>query len=401
MLIHIAALFNKKARLWANGRKNVFENLEKKLATINKPSAKLYWFHCSSLGEFEQGRPLIEKTREKENVIILVSFFSPSGYEIRKNYPLADYVFYLPTDTQSNAKKILATIKPTAVFFIKYEFWFNILNALKQNKIPVYLVSGVFRPEQHFFKWYGSWFAKQLKNFEQFFLQNETSQKLLNQIGYKNTTLCGDTRFDRVAQVALQKKEIEIAKQFSASAKTIVAGSTWPADETILADAISNDKLQNMKLIIAPHEIDEQHLAAIEKSFNGKKIVRFSKADVLSVINFDVLIIDNIGMLSSLYQYAYIAYIGGAFDKGLHNILEAAAHGCPILFGPNHKKFAEAAALIDAGGAFEINSTAQFINYSSMLLNEPAMQKMAALCSKNYVNTNKGACDIILNQIAI
>ncbi len=394
LLILIASLFNHKAKLWLKGRKNIFDSLHLK---FKNNTSKTVWVHCASLGEFEQGRPLIEKIKKTyPEIKIFLTFFSPSGYEIRKNYSEADYIFYLPLDTTSNAKKLIDIVKPTAVFFIKYEFWFNYLNALKEKNIPTYLISGIFRPNHYFFKSYALWYRNQLKNFNYFFVQNETSKSLLNSIEIQNVTIAGDTRFDRVYEISQQTKEFEIIRAFCENKKIIVAGSTWEEDEKIL----SSFDFNNSKLIIAPHEIDENHLKNIETLFKKKKILRYSKANIKDVKDYSILIIDNIGMLSSLYKYGSIAYIGGGFGSGIHNILEAATFGLPVLFGPNYKKFSEAIELINMGGAFSITNESDFRDRMIYLDNENNLKQASKIC-KNYIENNIGATEIILKNIVI
>lgn len=398
--IHIASIFNNKAKLWVTGRKDIFKKLEKDF-TNRLSTESLIWIHCASLGEFEQGRPLIEKIRkDKKEVKIMLTFFSPSGYEIRKNYSMADYVYYLPADTPFNAKKFISTIKPTAALFVKYEFWFNYLNELKTQHIPTYLVCGIFRTDQHFFKNYGTWFGKQLGAFTHFHLQDDSSEKLLNQIGYKNTTVAGDTRFDRVLEIAENAKEIKFIKQFSTDKKVIIAGSTWAEDIQHLS------KLQlgqdGYKMIVAPHEVEESSVQNTISVLNntGLKIGRYSKVCEETVSRIDILVIDNIGMLSSLYQYGTIAYIGGGFGKGIHNILEAATFGLPVIFGPNYQKFNEARELIKKGGAFSVSSTEELKKTVHLLSNHDVL-RMASFASKNYVVTEAGATEKILNAIPL
>lgn len=398
--IRVGSLFNAKAKLMIAGRKNIFENIYSQLKNSNlrTPDSPLIWFHCASLGEFEQGRPLMEKLKlQQPDVKILLTFFSPSGYEIRKNYSGADFIFYLPMDTPSNAKKFMEIVNPQKVFFVKYEFWFNYLSELKNKNIPTYLVSGIFREDHHFFKNTGAWFRKQLSSFTHFFLQDEKSVKLLNSIGYTNTTLCGDTRFDRVFEVAKSVKQIDLVKLFVGSHKIIIAGSTWLEDERM----ISKFQISDFKLIIAPHEIDEKHLSSLEAQFipllRGAGVcLRYSKANESNIKESKILIIDNIGMLSSLYQYGTIAFIGGGFGKGIHNILEAATFGLPVIFGPNYQKFTEAKELIKLGGAFSINDVSEFEKTMSLLSDEQVL-KTASQISRMYVQGRVGATEKILS----
>lgn len=393
LAIRIASLFNPKAVLWLKGRKNVFDRIESAIRTSE--SKQLIWFHCASLGEFEQGRPLMEKLKKQNpSVKIILTFFSPSGYEIRKNYSGADHIFYLPMDTPSNAKKFIEIVKPEKVFFVKYEFWFNYLNELKRKNIPTYLVSGIFRDDHYFFKSTGAWFRKQLVTFTHFYVQDEKSLTLLNAIGYSNVTLAGDTRFDRVFELASNVKQIDLVKQFAADKTVLIVGSSWKEDEEI----ISSFKLDHFKLILAPHEIDTAHIDSIITRFSDVSVLLYSNATELNIKDAKVLVIDNIGMLSSLYQYGTIAFIGGGFGKGIHNILEAATFGLPVIFGPNYKKFTEAKELIKFGGAFSIKDVFEF-EKTMQLLSDEQVLKTASMISKMYVKNRIGATDRVLSKV--
>ncbi len=396
--IYIYSLFNNKAKLWVKGREDIFNKIKN---TIGNNTSKIVWFHAASLGEFEQGRQVIEKFKELHPEFkILLTFFSPSGYEIRKNYDKADYIFYLPIDTPSNAKRFIQIVNPTLVFFIKYEFWFNYLNILKQKSIPVYLISGIFRPSQHFFKAYGAWFREQLGSFTYFFVQNNTSKELLNTIGYTNVIISGDTRFDRVSAIATQKKSFSIIEKFKEDAsKIILAGSTWEPDEDLLIDYMKLNET-NVKFIIAPHETHKERIIKLQEKI-GTSAVLFSKADENNIKEAKVIIVDGIGYLSHLYQYADLAIIGGGFGKGIHNILEAATFGVPIVFGPNYKRFSEAVALIDLGGAFTINTKEEFNIKIKELIHKDDLRNNASEVCLNYVKNNIGASDIILNNISV
>jgi 3-deoxy-D-manno-octulosonic-acid transferase len=389
--------------LWVNGRKNIFKKLRTAFSEY-KHDEKLVWFHCASLGEFEQGRPLIEKFKVKHpEYKIFLTFFSPSGYEIRKNYKGADFVFYLPIDTPANAKQLIRIINPKAVFFIKYEFWFNYLNELKNENVPTYLVSGIFRKEHYFFKFYGTWFRKQLNCFSHFYLQTEESKQLLKSIGYNNITVCGDTRFDRVFEISKQVVSIPLIEKFKQNKNIFIAGSTWLEDEKVIANCNPDsyrEQIANYKLILAPHEIDENHLRVLDKLFGNAKKIRYSQANEQNVTTADVLIIDNIGMLSSIYQYASIAYIGGGFGKGIHNILEAATFGKPVIFGPNYKKFSEANELIQLGGAFSVSTEENLKSILNSINNTEALSQISTI-SKNYVTSHSGACSVILSTITL
>jgi 3-deoxy-D-manno-octulosonic-acid transferase len=353
------------------------------------------WVHCASLGEFEQGRPLMESIRLKyPSLKILLTFFSPSGYEIRKNYEGADAIFYLPWDTPSNAKRFIEIVKPKLAIFVKYEFWYNYSNELKKKSIPLISVSCILRREQIFFKSYGSFFRKILYNFDHFFAQNKETQDLLRSIGIEST-LAGDTRFDRVMQVIQSVDEIVIAKEFKNDQKLLVAGSCWQEDMDVLYPLINHNQYQ-LKFIIAPHEISEGFISSIEKSLSVKSI-RYSQVQE-NASEFSVLIIDNIGLLSKLYRYGEFAYVGGAFGNGLHNILEAACYGVPIFFGnKNYKKYQEATDLIMRGGAFEISGYAELKAKYELMNNLPESFLLACEVTRSYVQENLGATKKIMD----
>jgi 3-deoxy-D-manno-octulosonic-acid transferase len=396
-----ASLFNPKARLWVAGRKKIFD----RVAEVKKNSAKTIWFHCASLGEFEQGRPIIEKLKTQlPECTIVLTFFSPSGYEVRKNYEGADHIFYLPTDTPHNAQKFVELIRPDAAVFVKYEFWYNYLRTLKEKNIPLYLASGIFRKDHIFFRWNGGWFRDQLSNFTRFFVQDADSEKLLHTIGLTNVEVCGDTRFDRVCAIASEKKGIPAAETFKNGKKIFICGSTWEKDEKIMGDGKwMLETGRNWKMIIAPHEINEDHLSAIEKRFSEWNCIRYSKANDTNVKEAGVLIIDNIGMLASLYQYGDIAYVGGGFGDGIHSILEAAAYGMPVIFGPNHQKFIEAKELIGNGGGFCVTGEEDLKETFSLLTKDGLVLRMASMASRNYVLSKKGATEkisrVLLQQL--
>lgn len=395
-LIRLASLFNPKARLWLRGRRNWVQNLKKDLGTT-KP---VVWFHAASLGEFEQGRPVIEGFRKKyPGVKILLTFFSPSGYEVRKNYEGADFVHYLPMDTPGNVRRFLDLVRPVAAVIIKYEFWFNFLNGLHRRAIPVYIVSAIFREKQHFFRWYGGWFRKQLKKVTLFFVQNGASEKRLLDIGIINVKVSGDTRFDRVAQIAQRKKEFPLVKTFSEGKKVLLAGSSWPADEKILLPFLEKHT-SDVRLIIAPHEISEERIIGLTDLFREHKPVRYSHTKPQDAINTNVLLIDGIGYLSSLYQYCDVAMIGGGFGKGIHNILEAVTFGKPVLFGPNYEKFAEARELIAEKGAFSITEKTFEETVEKLLFNTREYQKASSVC-QHYIREHTGATRTILEHIKI
>jgi len=397
--IKLASLFHPKARLWVRGRKDIFSKIESTLKERIKPGDKVVWFHCASLGEFEQGRPVLEELK-KRNVKIILTFFSPSGYEIRKDYGEAAAVFYLPFDFKSNARRFVALVKPDAALFVKYEFWLNYLAELDQQKVPTYLVSGVFRPGQHFFKWYGKSFFKALQSFKTLFVQDENSLQLLKKHGFTNTELAGDTRFDRVMQIAANKKDLPGIKEFCGSSQVIIAGSSWPKDEALIIETITDlrSEFKELKLIIVPHEIHEHSITSGKEKMKsrGLTVSRFSEG-----VNAqsDVLIIDTIGMLSQLYQYATLAYVGGGFDNGIHNILEVMAHGVPVAFGPNYHKFVEAHEAERLAIGKSVHNTAElFAWYSEMLSNEEKRKNTAAKIN-SYMLSKKGATERVCQSL--
>ncbi len=392
--IKTASLFNDKAKLWVEGRKNIFQRLE---SDFKENKAKVIWIHAASLGEFEQARPLIEKLKQKyPDKKILLTFFSPSGYEVRKNYEIADYIYYLPADTSKNAKQFIKIVKPEIVYFIKYEFWKNYLYNLYINKIPTYLVSGIFRESQVFFKNSGKSYSKVLNYFTHFFVQNQTSLSLLKSIGITNVTVSGDTRFDRVIDIANQTIDLKKVSKFCNNKQVIIAGSSWQPDEELLAKYINNSKF-DVKLIIAPHEIKEQNILRIKKLLN-KKVLLYSDINNVKPEDYDVLIINNIGLLSSLYKYADIAYIGGGFGVGIHNILEPATFGKPIVFGTKYKKFKEAVDLIELNAAFSISNYNELKNIFNKLLSDNEYLKQTSEISANFVQNNAGAVKLIISK---
>ncbi len=352
--------------------------------------------HCASLGEFEQGRPLLEKIKnEAPHLKILLTFFSPSGYQIRKNYPGADLVTYLPADYSSNARKFLDITKPCMAIFVKYEFWFNYLNELHHREIPTFLVSGIFRPQQHFFKFYGAFFRKGLQAFTHFYIQNEASVYLLQQIGFQNVTLSGDTRFDRVIHQAEHFEELPEIKLFAAGHKVIVGGSVWPADLKIILPFI--EKHTDLKFILVPHE-PEHGLVLRLKNQIGTGAILWSELSDAKPENYRVLIIDTIGLLSRLYYYCHVAYIGGGFGAGIHNILEAAVYGKPIVFGPNYHKFTEAVDLIKSRGALSVKSKGEFEQAIDYFL-QPQNQEEAKKICRQYISQKSGATSIIVTDL--
>ena len=400
LAIRLASVFDKKAANWVKGRKQYFNKLDKVFAAspFNLPERKLAWFHCASLGEFEQGRPIIEAFKQQHpDFLLLLTFYSPSGYEVRQGYAGADLILYLPLDTQSNVRKFVETVKPTIVFYVKYEFWFNFLSYLQSKKIPTILVSAVFRPDQHFFKGYGEWPRKILQGFTRIFVQDHDSRELLQFIGIENVVVGGDTRFDRVVAGSEHVPAIPIAKEFAEGYQVLVAGSTWPADEKLILKLIADNK-HNMRFIIAPHEINAEHIDKLMLKCGGKA-VRFSTTNASEAKNAEILIIDSIGMLSQLYQYGNLAYIGGGFGVGIHNILEPAAFRLPIFLGPNYSKFKEAKDLVELKGAFEVRKPDELINKVDELLADNEKYLQASDLCKNYVTKGCGATQIVMKQV--
>jgi len=394
VLAHLISPFNSKASLWVKGRKKWAEKIADKI----KPEDRTVWIHCASLGEFEQGRPVIEVIKKKKPELkIVLTFFSPSGYEIRKNYPNADCISYLPADSPGNAARFIRLVNPEFVIFVKYEFWNNYISVLYKNNIPLYLISAIFRPEQHFFKWYGSFFRAMLNKFKKIFVQDQRSLDLLSGIGMENISLAGDTRFDRVVQITGTARDIPQLEQFRGEEKLFLAGSSWKQDEEIIAQYI-NKFPGRMKWVFAPHEIDKSNIERLEKLFNVRH-VRFSEFNEASA-DARVLIIDNIGMLSSAYKYAYIAAIGGGFGKGIHNILEPACWGIPVMFGPKHKKFREAVDLINENGAMTFDSFGNFSDILDKWLTDELFYLKSAKAAVDYINKNTGATGKILQEIS-
>lgn len=394
LLVRFASLFNPKAKQWVQGRKDIL----KKIAKEVEGETNLVWFHSASLGEFEQGRPVIEAFRAKyPEYKIVLTFFSPSGYEIRKNYEGVDYVFYLPVDSKKNAKAFIRIIDPKMVFFIKYEFWYHYLNQLRKQEIPTYIFSTIFRKNQMFFKPYGGLYRKILKAFTHFFVQNEESIKLLKGIGFENVSLAGDTRFDRVYTIAKQAKVLDQVEDFAQNRPVMIAGSTWPKDEENIISYINNaDK--DYKFIIAAHEVDENHIKSIVNAIE-KPYVRFTSATKAEIDAAEVLVVDCIGILSSLYRYADVSYIGGGFGRGIHNTLEAACYGLPVIFGPNYHKFKEAKDLLALGGAFTYENSLELNSLLDSYHDDLDLRKKSGDSSKNYVDEMRGATNKILNTI--
>jgi len=393
VLAYLISPFNTKASLFVKGRKNWESRIRAKI----KSGDRTVWVHCASLGEFEQGRPVIEALKKDyPETKIVLTFFSPSGYEVRKNYALADYICYLPSDTPGNAVKFIGIINPDFVIFVKYEFWNNYISELYRKDIPLYLISSIFRPGQHFFKWYGSFFRTILEKFRIIFVQDTSSKDLLSGIGIKNVIVAGDTRFDRVMQLTGSARQIAEIEKFRGEERMFLAGSSWKPDEEIIAQYI-NKYPSKMKWVFAPHEIEKSNIERLEKLLEVK-VIRFSG---FSEENSDarVLIIDNIGMLSSAYKYASIAAVGGGFGKGIHNILEPACWGIPVLFGPRHEKFMEAVRLKEAGGAKSFTNFNEFEEILNLWLDNDEIYSQAASIAGKYVSENIGATTIILKEI--
>ncbi len=399
LLLKIVALFSPKMKLFVEGRKTVFASLESKINSEDKT----IWFHAASLGEYEQGLPVIEKMKEKFPAHkIVVTFFSPSGYEVRKNNTVADVTVYLPLDTKSNAQQFLKLVHPEMVFFIKYEYWPNYLNELKKQNIKTYLISGVFREKQAFFKWYGGFYRNALQAFDYFFVQNESSKKLLQSIGFTNVKISGDTRFDRVVSILERDNSLDFMDSFTTFGKTkrttIVIGSSWPKDESLLVNYI-NQSSNEVKFIIAPHNIKSEQIQELKNSITKKSIL-FSEKDNQDVSNFDVFIIDTFGILTKIYSYADIAYVGGGFgNPGVHNILEPATFGVPIVIGPNFSHFAEATALVNMTGCVSISNQKELNEiFDNLIQNPDERLEKGHICS-TFVSMNKGATEVILKHI--
>ncbi|WP_293891621.1 glycosyltransferase N-terminal domain-containing protein [Flavobacterium sp.] len=395
-VVKLLALFNPKIKLFVDGRKTVFQTLSGKIS----PEDKTIWFHAASLGEFEQGIPVMEKIKiQFPNNKIVVTFFSPSGYEVRKNNSIADVTVYLPLDTKNNAKQFLKLIHPDLVFFIKYEYWPNYLNELKKEKIKTYLISGIFRENQAFFKWYGNFYRNALKTFDYFFVQNESSKLLLQKLGFNNVKISGDTRFDRVVSILERDNSLDFIKQFKNNTTTIVVGSSWPKDENLLVNYI-NQTNENVKFIIAPHNIKAQQIQELKNSIS-KKTILFSEKENADLSDYDILIVDTIGILTKIYSYADIAYVGGGFgNPGVHNILEPATFGIPIVVGPNFSHFAEAVALVHQEGCISISNQSDLNDtFSNLISNKDIRHEKGHICS-TFVQMNKGATDVIMKQIS-
>jgi len=416
-MAYIMGFFNKKASLFYNGRIGLLEKINSQVSFFD-PSTNtgeipvnstepIVWFHCASVGEFEQGRPLIESYKaHNPSHKLLLTFFSPSGYELRKNYSLADWVFYLPMDSKKNAVAFLDIVKPSIAIFIKYEFWFNYLNELKHRDIPTYVASAVFMPNQRFFKWYGGLFRQMLRNFTHIFVQDKTSASLLNSIGLTNVTVSGDTRFDRVNQITKANGELEHIRIFAEGSSCWVAGSTWPIEEEMIAAIYPNLPLN--KLVIVPHEVHHKHIAKINSYFSGYKVIKYSQIKDVKIDSriesrlreARILIIDTVGVLSKVYKYGSFAYIGGGFGAGIHNTLEAATYGKPVIFGPKYKKFNEAVDLVSLGGAKSVSKIKDLnFNVKKLLTDDVLRDKCGVIC-REYIENNLGATERVISHLS-
>lgn len=391
--VAVASLFDKKVKKMWRGERDAFSVLREKI----DPNARYVWFHAASLGEFEQGRPMMERLRQLHpEYKILLTFFSPSGYEVRKDYEGADIVCYLPLDTITNARRFLRTIRPVMAFFIKYEFWYNYLHILRHRGVPVYSVSSIFRPDQIFFRWYGRQYANVLRCFSRFYVQNDISKQLLGKLGITDVVITGDTRFDRVLQIKEKSRQLPIVEAFKQGRKVFVAGSSWAPDEDIFIPYFNEHK--DWKLIVAPHVIGEDHLKQILQKFEGKA-VRYTLATPEEAAQAECLIIDCFGLLSSVYHYGEVAYVGGGFGVGIHNVLEAAVWDMPVVFGPNNKNFHEAQGIMEQKGGFEITDAAGFKALMERFANEPGYLEQAGEKAGAFVKSRAGATDRILSDV--
>lgn len=393
--VRLAALRNRKARLLARGQKEVWQYLD----THIDPSARYVWIHAASLGEFEQGRPIIEKLRrERPEYKVILTFFSPSGYEVRKNYAGADCVCYLPFDTPGRVRRFLDKVKPEVAIFVKYEFWRNYLHELWQRQVPTYLVSAVFRPDQFFFKRRSAWYGLWLKWYTRIFVQDERSRRLLAGIGVDAVDVCGDTRFDRVADIRAARKEIPLLAQFADGATVMMAGSSWPEDEAVYADWFNRHP--EVKLVVAPHEFDAERLDVLRRLFvNGVALMSEAEKNPEAIKGKQVLIIDCFGLLSSAYAYCDVAYVGGGFGAGLHNINEAAVYDVPVVYGPNNAKFIEAREMAESGGGLPVNSKEEFESAADRLFGDSAERERTGHLAGDYIRSKLGATDRIFPKI--
>jgi 3-deoxy-D-manno-octulosonic-acid transferase len=394
----VAALvspFNEKARYFHRGQKEVFRRLETKFPV----EGKVVWVHCASLGEFEQGRPLVEAVKKQYPASqVVLTFFSPSGYEVRKNYDQADFVSYLPLDTRANVRRFLDLVQPEIAFFIKYEFWKNYIDELAARRIPLYLVSAIFRKEQLFFKpgIRGQWYRNVLKGVARFFVQNQQSADLLQQVGFSNYTITGDTRFDRVAEIASARKDLPVVEEFKGGSPLLVVGSSWRPDEELLVEYLNTRA--EVKIVFAPHEVKEANMSRLMGMIK-EPVVRYTLAGECNLKEARVLIVDCIGVLSSVYRYADVAYIGGGFGVGIHNTLEAAIFNIPVLFGPNYLRFQEAVELVNRGLAFPVTSPGEVVQKLNELFGNPELRSEIARGCKQFMDENVGATQKIMQKV--
>lgn len=398
--LRLAGMFSSKARAWHYGRKELFDKLEEVFSThfSDKNPAPVAWFHCASLGEFEQGRPVIQAYRDEfPTHLILLTFFSPSGYNHRNQYDFVDHVFYLPIDTIHNSQRFVNIVRPSVAVFVKYEFWFNYLNQLFIRNIPVYTISAVFRPNQHFFKWYGGWFRTHLRKIKTVFVQDEQSAELLQMVDVNNVMVGGDTRFDRVIDLKVFQQSFPLIDQFVKDKQVLVAGSTWPQDEELILDFYKKNA-GHVKLIIAPHEVGSNRIKEI-LNLLGEKAILYSKSEGINLTEKDALIIDSIGILSQLYRFAGITYIGGGFGVGIHNTLEAAAFGNPVFFGPNYHRFREARDMIALGAAFCVTTPLEFTEKAHELLADREQLEEVSAKAGKYVQDRAGATQRIMKVL--
>ncbi len=394
LLVCVASLFNPKAAAWCRGRKGLFRHIEE----TRLKKGRTVWFHCASLGEFEQGRPVIEALKERDpSLQVVLTFFSPSGYEIRKDYALADRVYYLPTDSRAHARRFLDLVRPDLAVFVKYEFWYFYLTTLKERNIPAVLISAIFRPGQWFFKWYGRSFLRVMRGFRRIFVQDKASEQLLRKHGIEAVEVAGDTRFDRVVAIAAAREEIPVAKAFCGDRFVVVAGSTWKEDETLLLGYI-NRRERPYKWIIAPHETTPSHVHWLMEQLEVPAR-RYSERQEKDPARAEVLVIDTIGILSSLYAYGQVAYIGGGFGSGIHNVLEAAVYGMPVVFGPRYKKFREAVQLVERGGAFPFEKADELEQLLNRFFDEASFRRNAGAIAREYVIVSAGSTDKIVNNL--
>ena len=395
LVVRFIALFSPKIKLFVAGRQSVFETIAREI----KNTDQIIWFHAASLGEYEQGLPVMEQIKIKyPSHKIVLTFFSPSGYEVRKNNTVADLTLYLPLDTKKNAQKFIQAIQPEQVFFIKYEFWINYLNELKKQAIPTYLISGIFRENQLFFKWYGGFYRDALEAFTYFFVQNEKSKHLLLQLSKTNAIVSGDTRFDRVAAILKKDNQLDYIAQFKNNTTTVVIGSSWPKDEALLIDYINTTSLE-VKFIIAPHNIKKEQIEDLRTKIN-KKTILFSEKANQNPADYEVFIIDTIGILTKIYSYADIAYVGGGFgNPGVHNILEPATFGVPIVIGPNHSHFAEAVGLVALKGCLVIDNSIKLKYNLDLLINQAVLRQQTGEICDQFIRNNKGATQLIIKNL--